>query len=91
MPSNVTTALTCLLLSEHRMTGCSYFISAIFIIVTVENYQSDYCGCNSYDESPCIEQVLFRYCIRSVMHIIVIPHDNPRRSALSFPFNRDRS
>ena len=63
MPSNLTMALTCFQLSEHRMTGCYYFISVIFIIVTIENYQRDHCGYNSYDELPGIEQVLFRYCM----------------------------
>ena len=90
MLSNVTKALTCLQLSKHRMIGCYYFISVIFIIVTIENYQTDCCGYNSYDELPYIEHVLFRYCMRPVTYVIVIPH-NPIRSALSFPFNRDRN
>lgn len=91
MPSNVTTALTCFQLSEHRMTDCYYFTSVIFIIVTIENYQRDHCGYNSYDELPGIQHVLFRYCMRSVTNIIVILHNNPIRSALSCPFNRDRN
>lgn len=91
MLSNVTKALTCLQLSKHRMIGCYYFISVVFIIVTIENYQSDRCGYNSYDELPYIEHVLFRYYMRPVMYVIVIPHNNPIRSALSFPFNRDRN
>lgn len=52
--------------------------------------ECDHCGYHSYHELPCIEHVLLRHCMRSIISIIVIPHNNPTRFSLPFPFNRDR-